>query len=901
MNPTEIEFALRDLVSKPYDAESFPYDLIAIYNASKMTVSRLKSGTTNKATQPGDVLWQKQFFFRPTQPGEDVGAVGDALLTDPLTARHKPRFILVTNGEQVHIRDLKFEETANIEFERLDEESDFLLPLAGYERRALVEEHPADKNAAKNLKKLYDALLAANTTWNTGHHTHELNLLMTRLLFCFYAEDTGIFETPQIFTSTVTQQTGEDGSEVAPLLERLFRIMNIEEGKRNRETSAVDRRFPYVNGSLFEDTVDIPHFSRTARRQLLECGELDWTTITPDIFGSMIQTIAQDGTRSDLGMHYTSRPNIMKVLEPLFLDDLNEAFEKAKDSIPKLEALLVRLSKIRVFDPACGSGNFLIIAYKELRKLEMRALRRVADINPNNPLRLSGIAVHNFIGIDVVDFACETAKLSLWIAEYQMNSDFKELVGTARPPLPLGKITTLRRGNSLELDWMAVCGGDETAETYLCGNPPYLGTSMQTEEQKRDLAAVFRGVDGTNANLDYISGWLYKGAQFVAARSPNAIAGFVTTNSICQGEHIPLLWPALLSNKVELVFAHTSFKWGNQAAHNAGVSCIILGFGPLGVQRKRLFSDDVVQVVKDISPYLLPFATPIVEKRTVPLSALPIMTLGSQPSDGGNFLFTAEERKALLERHPEAVVLFRRYVGSKEFVQGIERWTLWISDDELAIAEAIPEIQHRLDRVADLRMRGGTRARPYVRVPHKYVLTAHQEGPALIMPTVTSETRKYLAVGHLDSGWVISNLAYAVYEPEPHVLSLLSSRLHLLWTVTIGGHLENRVRYSNQYVYNSFPVPALSDEQKKSLDEHARAILRARSRPGKTIAWLYNPATMPATLLAAHRENDAYIEEFIYGKRFRDDLERLEHLFAMYGRMSETKVRADTLFESQTA
>ena len=374
------------------------------------------------------------------EENDDVAAVADAIVADWLTTKHKPRFVFVTNGNQVHIRDLKLDDTCNADLDHLDEKSDFLLPLAGFERRAIVEEHPADIKAAKRLKKLYDAILAANPAWSAGHHAHELNLFMTRVLFCFYAEDTGIFETPQIFTNTVTQHTKEDGSNVASLLDRLFRIMNIEGDKRTKNSPAADQRFPYVNGSLFESTLDIPTFNRTSRRLLLECGELDWTTINPDIFGSMIQTIAEPGTRGDLGMHYTSVPNIMKVLRPLFLDDVNDAYEKASNSVKALNILLMRISKIRVFDPACGSGNFLIIAYKELRQLEMRILERIGELNSSNPLRLPGVLLRNFFGVDLVGFACETSKLSLWIAEYQMNSAFGVLFGTTCPPLPLGRI-----------------------------------------------------------------------------------------------------------------------------------------------------------------------------------------------------------------------------------------------------------------------------------------------------------------------------------------------------------------------------------------------------------------------------------------------------------------------------
>jgi len=507
MNPTEIEFAIKALVAEPYDPATFAFDLIAIYNAPKVTVSKLKSGQTNGATAPGDVLWKKHLFFRAAAPAGDVASIADTLAVDPLTAKYKPRFILVTNGDQVHIRDLTLDETCNTEFARLDESSDFLLPLAGFERRSAVTETPADVKAAKRLAKLYDAILTANPIWSDGNHTHELNLFMTRILFCFYAEDTGIFDTPQLLTNTVAQHTKEDGSDVAPLLDRLFRVMNLKGDERPATISAVDARFPYVNGSLFEATLTIPTFNRTARRLFLECGELDWRTINPDIFGSMIQTIALPGARGELGMHYTSVPNIMKVLQPLFLDEFNDAYEKAEDSVPRLGALLARLATIRVFDPACGCGNFLIVAYKELRQLEMRVLGRIGELTPNNPLRLSGISLHNFFGIDIVDFACETAKLSLWIAEYQMNSAFKELFGTSRPPLPLGKIATIHCGNALHLDWLAVCPKDDSAETYLCSNPPYAGYQSQTKEQKEDLRHALGRYTTQFKSMDYISGW----------------------------------------------------------------------------------------------------------------------------------------------------------------------------------------------------------------------------------------------------------------------------------------------------------------------------------------------------------------------------------------------------------
>ncbi|HEX3670276.1 MAG TPA: DNA methyltransferase, partial [Candidatus Cybelea sp.] len=777
MNPTEIEFALRALVSKPYDSETFPYDLIAIFNASKMTVARLKSGTTNKAILPGDVLWQKQLFFRPAHPGEDVGATGDVLVADALTARHKPRFIVTTNGQQVHLRDLKFQETVNVEFDRLDEESYFLLPLAGYERRAIVEEHPADIRAAKKLKKLYDAILAANSTWSSGHHSHELNLLMTRLLFCFYAEDTGIFESPQIFTNTVMQLTCEDGSDVAPLLDRLFRIMNLEDAARPSDTPAVDTRFPYVNGSLFEDSVELPQFSRTARRQLLECGELDWTTITPDIFGSMIQTIAQDTTRGDLGMHYTSVPNILNVLDPLFLESLRSDFEKANDSVPRLDALLRRLSAIRVFDPACGSGNFLIVAYKEMRELEIAVLKRIGDLTKNQPLRLSGIPLDHFFGTDVVDFACETARLSLWIAEHQMNTRFKETFGTSKPTLPLAKIKTIQRENATRIDWSSICPPTRGAEIYVCGNPPYQGSSNQTVQQKQDVDAVFGTLTKTYKNIDYVGCFFVKAASYIRAAS--ATCAFVATNSICQGEQVGILWPIVFSNNVEIIFARPSFRWQNNAANNAFVFCVIVGLAHAGLtKRKTLYTDGLSQDVSLIGPYLIAGTDSIVEKAAEPTNALPKMLRGNMPTDGGHLILAPGERARILAQYPNATALLRRYYGSEDFINGIERWCLWITDKDLPAAMQIPPIRARIEAVRGSRLKSKAPTTvEYAEWPHRFRQIQAWGKPAIIVPGIFSERRTYQSIGILPATAIISNTAFAIYDPPAFLLALLSSMM----------------------------------------------------------------------------------------------------------------------------
>ena len=902
MNPTEIEFALRDLVSKPFDAETFTYDLFAIFNASKVTVSRLKSGTTNKATQPGDVLWQKQFFFRHAQPGDDVGAVGDALMADPLISRHKPRFILVTNGQQVHIRDLKFEETVNIEFERLDEQSYFLLPLAGYERRAIVEEHPADIKAAKKLKKLYDAILAANPTWSSGHHSHELNLLMTRLLFCFYAEDTGIFETPQIFTNSLTQHTVEDGSDVATLLDSFFRVMNVEAKKRPANAPAIEAKFPYVNGSLFENTVEIPTFSRTARRQMLECGDLDWTTINPDIFGSMIQTIAQDGTRSDLGMHYTSAPNIMKVLQPLFLDDLMDAYEKAKDSPPKLEALLGRIGKIRIFDPACGSGNFLIVAYKRLRELEIQILLRIREVSPKSPLLLSGISVGQFYGIDLVDFACETAKLSLWIAEHQMNMVFRNFFGQTRPTLPLPRITTVHQGNALRMDWLQVCPYEPNAETYVCGNPPYQGSIAQTDSQKSDIASIFDTLLKAYKDVDYVACWFVKATNYINATETTSSA-FVATNSICQGEQVAFLWPYVFSRNIDIAFAHTTFKWQNSAAHNAVVFCIIVGLSMTSAKPKRLFTDTHEVSTQKINAYLVPSKQNVIVKKTpASISGLPQMVKGNLPNDGGNLILSPLERKTILASNPEGARFIRRFYSSKDFIYNLERYVLWIPDNEVDTARRIPTFDLRFNLTGKARKAGGSQARSSAATPHRFAYVSYRDAPALIVPEITIGRRQYHQIGLLEANAIANNKLYLVYDPPAYLLAILSSRLHYLWSSTVGAHYGPSLSYSVNLIYNTFPVPTLSHEQKRLLGEHSKAILKTRARyPGKTIADLYNPETMPPDLAQTHYENDVYLEQYVYGRTFADDTHRLEHLFTIYANKSAANEAGGSLFEPSTS
>ena len=665
MNIAEIESSLKDQVETPFDADTFIFRFLEIYDAPKATVTKLRQGTTNQAKEPGDLLWNKKLFFRVAAKGLAAKTV-DAMAEDLLFKKHAPRFLLATDGEEVYCRDTKIDQTRDISFDKLNDIFDFFLPLAGIERYQGVAETAADIKATARLAKLYDAILEANLDWLGNDHTHELNLFMTRMLFCFFAEDTSIFE-KDLFTSSLMTLTREDGTDTSSVLETVFSAMNTPDREREKLPEYA-RRFPFVNGGLFHDQTPIPKFSKRARRLLKECGDLNWRDINPDIFGSMIQAVVEPGMRGDMGMHYTSVPNIMKVLQPLFLMSLEEEFEAARDSEARLHKLLQRIYHIRVFDPACGSGNFLIIAYRELRKLESRIFERQKAIARQWSLPMTGVHLTQFFGIELTDFAAETAKLSLWITEYQINEQFKDQFGSAPPSLPLRDSGNIVHENACLLDWLMVCPIVENMETYVVGNPPFEGARGQTGTQKSDIGAALE-VDYAGANsLDYVCIWFHKAAKYINKIS--AEAAFVATNSICQGQSVSLFWKQLLSLGVEIGFAHTAFKWKNNAKRNAAVTCVIVGIRKPSGKGKYLYDEESFKLVENISPYLTPNQNIFVDKRSNPPVGFPQLVMGNQAIDGGHLILEESEMQSILKKHPDTSRFFRPIYGANDFVQG---------------------------------------------------------------------------------------------------------------------------------------------------------------------------------------------------------------------------------------
>jgi len=745
-----------------------------------------------------------------------------------------------------------------------------------------------------------------------------MNKLMARLIFCFFAEDTDIFVGRGRFTETVAQMSAKDSSNTHEVIATLFRAMNTK--REDRAAAKIPRwaeDFPYVNGQLFSGGDEVPRFSKIARSYLLHVGGLDWTKINPDIFGSMIQAVAEDEERGELGMHYTSVPNILKGLNPLFLDDLREKLEEAGDNARMLLNLRKRIAKIRVFDPACGSGNFLVIAYKEMRAIEAEINRRRGE-----PDRASEIPVTNFRGIELRDFPAEIARLALVIAEYQCDVLYRGQKLALAEFLPLRNENWITCGNALRLDWLSICPPtgtgvkmqaddlfgspldqseidfeNEGGETYICGNPPYKGSQTQTKEQKADLASVFDPCGISSKQIDYVGGWFMKAVAYAQATPTDS--AFVSTNSICQGRIVPILWPEIFKRGSHIRFAHTSFKWTNLAAHNAGVTVAIVGLSTDASKKRQLYDLDrdgetTVREATNITPYLTVGENVVVEGQRKSVSGLPDMSFGNMPVDGGNLLFSADDAASLGLSKQDAETFLRRIYGSAEFIRGVVRKCLWIPDEKLPQALQIASIRARIDGVREMRLKSkdaGTNE--MASRAHQFREMYHGEKHTLILPGVSSEGREYLPVGVIDNHSVVSNLAFALYDAPLWNLALIASRLHLVWIATVCGKLKTDFRYSNTLGWNTFPVPTLTAKNKADLTRCAEDILLAREHHfPATIADLYDPENMPADLRAAHERNDEVLERIYIGRRFKNDTERLEKLFDLYTKMTASAAPA---------
>lgn len=910
MNAVEIESAISDLAQQYFDPAEFPYAFLEAFGNKATTIKRLRSGTSNKSDL-GGVLQTNNIHIAVA----NVGAVTQtlaALKASPATTRAKAKFVLATDGEVLEAEELESGETVACKYEEFPDHFGFFLPLAGITTVKQVRESSFDIRATSRLNRLYVELLKDNPGWGTEEQRHEMNHFMARLIFCFFAEDTDIFAGSGLFTDTVSEMSARDSVNTHEVISEIFRGMNT----RQEEHAAANiprwaGKFPYVNGGLFSGSVDVPRFSKIARSYLLHIGSLDWTQINPDIFGSMIQAVADDEERGALGMHYTSVPNILKVLTPLFLDDLREKLEEAGDNARKLLNLRNRMAKIRVFDPACGSGNFLVIAYKQMREIEAEINKRRGE--PNRP---TDIPLTNFRGIELRDFSAEVARLALIIAEYQCDLHYRGKKLALAEFLPLSSDNWITCGNALRLDWLSICPPTGTAvkhhaddlfespldqaqidfeneggETYICGNPPYLGTRGQDRAQKVDLAAATSDSLQGFRGLDFVAGWIVKASQYVGM--VDADFAFVMTNSICQGQQVPLLWPWLLGRGLRIKFAHTSFKWSNLASHNAGVTVVIVGVTSRRNGSAKLFASDkfgkeVVREVPNINPYLVPANDTFICSSSNALSSGYLLERGSAPTDGGAYLFKNSERNQALDGSPALSKAILRAYGANEFTKGLIRWALKPDLLSRQEKESNEFVSKKVELVRKSRLKSPKEAtKRAARTPEKYTEDRFVAKPRIFVPQLLAEGKEYVTPGLLPGNSLVLAPHFQMDAETLVPFSLIASRIHFIWIATVCGKLKTDFRYSNTLGWNTFPAPTLTEKNKADLTRCAENILLAREAHfPATIADLYDPGKMPDNLRAAHERNDEVLERIYIGRRFKNDTERLEKLFELYTKMT---------------
>lgn len=889
INQARILESLETLCSD-LNPDEFIFSFLTAFGFPKSTVTRLRNPDDNRNIgESGDIGLKKKLYFKPVMTGTDVAATADALKTNDLITSNDIRFVITTDFDTLIAYDLKTDERLETSLSELDKQYAFFLPLAGYEKAIMYSEHPADIKASEKMGQLFDLIRAGSDTTQSGD-VHSLNVFLTRLLFCFYAEDTGIFKQGQM-TRAIQSTTHADGSDVDSFFTTLFSVLNLPNSAPERKTLPSHfQNFPYVNGGLFRDDEPIPEFSVKARRLLIDCGTLDWSEINPDIFGSMFQAVIDVEQRGNLGQHYTSVSNIMKVIQPLFLDKLYAELDKSRKSKKKLNALLIRLQRIRIFDPACGSGNFLIIAYKELRKFEMAVLQALNTLEPQREMYYSGIRLSQFYGIEIDDFPHEVALLSLWLIEHQMNLAFRQKFGYAEAALPLKDAGHIVCDNSLRLDWEQVCPKEDAEgnefEVYICGNPPFLGFNSRSKSQNADMEYVLADFRNTG-RLDFVSSWFWKGTEYIQS-SGNELA-FVSTNSICQGAQVEMLWKPILRNGIKINFSYQSFPWKNGAKGNAAVHVVIVGLTGVKNFTPRLFKPIGSKWLEErpfnISPYLLEGNDTVVEARSVSFGSYPSMVLGNMAKDGGHLFLTPAEKELFIKENPSSSLWIKRVIGAQEFMSGKKRYCLWLDGITQNEIECMPMIKERVDKVCEERLRSkAPSTQEFSKIPHLFTQRPHpKKGNYILVPRYTSLRREYVPIGFFDAETVSTDKNYIIPNGDIFVAGMLLSTMHLDWMRTVGSRMKSDYGYSAQLVYNTFPWPDANERQRQEVASLTEEVILIREDyPDKSLAQLYDPDKMPEPLKAAHLALDKAVERLYRPKPFSDASERLEHLFARY-------------------
>jgi len=883
-----IEWA--DETKERAEKDSFWNDFFNVFGISRRRVATFEEPVKKLSGNQGfiDLFWKGTLLVEHKSKGRSLDkAFEQATDYFPGLKEHElPKYILVSDFDKIKLFDLDERTEHEFYVSELYKNVKLFGFIAGYQKRTFKEEDPVNIEAAELMGKFHDQLE------EFGYEGHHLEVYLVRLLFILFADDTSIFE-KDIFKEFVDQKTNEDGSDLGAYMAQFFQILNTPREKRLKNLDENLNQFPYVNGKLFEETLPIASFNSKMRSILLEASSLNWGKISPAIFGSLFQSVMNPEERRNLGAHYTSEKNILKLIKPLFLDGLKVEFEKVKSNSKKLKEFHHKLSTLKFLDPACGSGNFLIITYRELRLLEIDILReqfkageQVLDVSS-----ILWLDVDQFYGIEYDEFSSKIAEVAMWLIDHQMNMRVSEEFGQYFVRLPLSKSAKIVHGNSLRINWEDVVLREELS--YILGNPPFSGHHYQNLIQKEDMALVFLGRKGIKV-LDYVSCWFKKAAQFIQqSRFPKTVAAFVSTNSITQGEQVSLLWLDLLSNHdIKIHFAHQTFKWGNEAKGVAGVHVVIVGFSNYLPKKRILFEYDNIsgdphsREVDNISPYLVEGPNEVISNRTKPICNVPKMIWGNKPTDGGNFLFKDEmEKNTFLRLEPEASEWIRPFISGRDFINNHFRYCLWLKNIPPSALKRLPYTLKRVEAVKESRLNSSAQlTRKKAGTPTLFAQISQPHTAYLAIPEVSSENRTYIPIAFFESNVIASNKIQMVPEATVFIFGVLTSLMHMSWTKAICGRLESRISYSNTIVYNNYPWPKdpLSKNVKK-VEEKAQKVLGARKAfPQSSLADLYHPLTMPPKLVKAHQELDKAVDLCYRPQAFTNENARIEYLFALY-------------------
>lgn len=898
-----------DETSERAEAQSFWNDFFAIFGIERRRVAifekQVKLSRVDEKVRNGriDAFWKGVLLIEHKSADQDLDrAFKQAADYFPgIVERELPRYILVSDFVRFRLYDLDTDTEIHFNLADLHKHIKRFGFIAGYQAVEIKPQDPVNIKAAEAMGKLHDLLLAS------GYDGHPLELLLVRILFCLFADDTGIFQPAQSLRAWVDERTREDGSDLGAQLAQLFQVLNTPDDKRAKTLDEQIKAFPYVNGKLFEETLPMASFDTKMRETLLDCCALDWSTISPAIFGALFQSIMNDKARRNLGAHYTSEENILKVIKPLFLDELWAEFEKVKSNKNKLFEFHKKLRSLTFFDPACGCGNFLVITYRELRLLELAVLRVVHDAVGSRFLDVHAeikLDVDQFYGIEIEEFPAQIAQVAMWLIDHQMNVRVGTEFGMYFARIPLKSSPHIVHGNALRIDWQEVLPPERCS--YVMGNPPFVGAKFMSDAQRADSAAAFAGIDNAGL-LDFVCAWYVSAARYIrqidnpaapqigvrltAVHNFPIRCAFVSTNSITQGEQVGVLWSWLLAQGIKIQFAHRTFAWSNEARGKAAVHCVIVGFGLFDTPNKMIFEYDDIRgephaiSALNINPYLVDAANVLVRRRSSPIFPVPRLRKGNQPTDGGFLILDEDEKAELLSAHPGASRFVKRLMGAREFLNAENRYCLWLVDAKPNDLRQYPWIMNRVKQCEKWRREEGnvTDTRALADTPTLFRETMNPDVFCAV-PEVSSERRKYIPIGYLDKSVIPTNKLQIIEDASIDIFGVLSSQMHMAWMRAVAGRLKSDYQYSAGIVYNNFPWPdSPTATQKQTIETAAQAVLDARAAfPDSSLADLYDPLTMPPALVKAHQKLDAAVDAAYGKKTFKNDAERVAFLFTLY-------------------